>query len=219
MDFFTQNQLFVLYVLNLSLIAYIRYTNFGFIKKNLIAVLNYTTAQQIQKSEINKKSITNFFLTLNFYISVTIFGIYALSKFKLIPENSNHFLIAFGIFIGVLLMIYLNAAVNYLSAQIFYLKETAADFNRNNKIAYRAFGIILVGINILISFSSIENIAFYSGIILIGIFYLLRIFRFIRINLSKQMNIFYLFLYLCAVEIFPILYIVKIFTLFHTATN
>ena len=75
MDFFTQNQLFVIYVINLSFIAYVRYTNFGFIKKILIAAVNYNTAQQIQKSEINKKSITNIFLSLNFYISAGVFSV------------------------------------------------------------------------------------------------------------------------------------------------
>jgi len=219
MDFFTQDQLFVIFIINLSLIAYIRYTNFGFIKKTLFAVLNFNAAQQIQKSEINKKSITNFFLSLNFYISVNVFVVFILRRLNLIPENINHFIIVLIIFIATFLIIYVNASVNFISAYIFKIKETALTFHKNNKIGYHAFGIILILINILISFSSISNIAFFSGIILIGIFYLLRIFRFIKINLSKQMNFFYLFLYLCAVEIFPILYIFKIFILYNTATN
>ena len=219
MDFFTQNQLFFLYIVNLSFIAYVRYTNSGFIKRNLLAVLNYNTALQIQKSEINKKSVTNFFLSLNFYISVTVFSIYVLGKFKLIPEEINHFLIFIFILIALFFIVYINSGISFISAYIFKLKPIAVDFHRNNKNIYHAFGIILIFINILISFSEISNFAFFSGIILFGIFYLFRILRFIKINLSKHMNSFYLFLYLCAVEIFPILYIVKIFTLFYPATN
>ncbi len=219
MNFFSQEQLFVIFIINLSLIAYIRYTNTGFIKKYLFAVPNYNTAQQIQKSEINKKSVTNFLLSLNFYISVNVFIIFILSRFNLLPKDINPFFIFLFTFIIIFLIIYLNAAVNFISAFIFDLKHTALCFHRNNKIVYHTFGIILIIINILIAFSPVSKFAFNLGIILAGIFYLLRIFRYIKINLSEQVNIFYLFLYLCAVEIFPIIYIIKIFTLFYTTTN
>lgn len=219
MDFFTQNQLFVIYIINLSFIAYIRYTNSGFIKKTLIAVINYNTALQIQKSEINKKSVANFLLSLNFYISINIFSVYLLSKFSLIPENINHLLMFGIIFIVFFLIIYINAGINFLTSYIFNVKEIAVDFHRNNKIAYHALGFILFIVNILISFSSIKNIALFSGIFILGIFYLFRIFRYIKINLAKHMNSFYLFLYLCTVEILPIIYIIKIFTLINTTTN
>jgi len=219
MDFFTQNQLFFIYVINLSVIAYVRYTNFGFIKKILIAAVNYNTAQQVQKSEINKKSITNIFLSLNFYISAIVFSVYLLSNRNLIPPEINHFIIFISIFFVIFLIIYLKAGINFLFASVFKLKEIAVDFHRNNNISYRAMGIILFIINILMSFSSISNTAFFTGVIIIIFFYLLRILRYIKINLSKQMNSFYLFLYLCAVEILPILYILKILTLYYSPTN
>lgn len=219
MDFFTQNQLFVIYIINLSFIAYIRYTNSGFIRKTLIAVINYNTIQQIQKSEINKKSVTNFLLSLNLYISAIVFSVFLLSNFDLIPEHINHLLMFGIIFLVFFLLIYINAGINFLSAYIFNVKEIAIAFHRNNKISFYAMGIILFIINILISFSSIKNIALYSGIFIVALFYLLRIFRFIKINLSKHMNSLYLFLYLCTVEILPIIYIIKIFTLLNATTN
>ncbi|MCD6555553.1 MAG: DUF4271 domain-containing protein [Bacteroidales bacterium] len=219
MDFFTQNQLFVIYVINLSFIAYVRYTNLGFIKKILIAAVNYNTAQQIQKSEINKKSITNIFLSLNFYISAGVFSVYLLSNRNLIPPGINHFIIFTSVFFVIFFIIYLNAGINFLSASVFKLKEIAVDFHRNNKTSYQAMGIILFIINILISFSSISNSAFFTGIIIIIFFYFLRILRYIKINLSKQMNSFYLFLYLCAVEILPILYIFKFLTIYCNSTS
>ncbi len=219
MDFFTQNQLFVIYIINLSFIAYVRYTNIGFIKKILIAPVNYNTAQQIQKSEINKKSITNILLSLNFYISAIVFSVYLLSNRNLIPPGINHFIIFISLFLIIFLVIYLNAGINFLSASVFKLKDIAVEYHRNNKTSFQAMGIILFVINILISFSSISDYAFYTGISIIVFFYFLRLIRYIKINLSKQMNSFYLFLYLCAVEILPIIYLFKIFTLYHNPTN
>ncbi|NPA67742.1 MAG: DUF4271 domain-containing protein, partial [Chlorobi bacterium] len=52
-----------------------------------------------------------------------------------------------------------------------------------------------------------------------GIFWLLRIFRYVKINLQKHTNSLYLFLYLCTVEIIPVLYFIKILTVLQTTTN
>ena len=219
MDFFSQDQLFLLYIVSLFFIAYIKYTNSGFLKNNLLAVLNYNTALQFQKSEVNNKSLINNFLSVNFYLSVSIFSVYILNKFNLIPENINHFLLFVGIILILIILVYLNAVINLFSAFIFNIKDIAGSVNLNSKYFYHAFGLIIFIINIFISFSSISNIAFYIGIICFALFYLLRILRFIKINLSKQMNSFYLFLYLCTVEILPILYVIKIFTIYHATTN
>ncbi len=213
MDFFTQDQLFVIFIICLSGIAFVRYRNLGYIKQIFFSAVSYNAVQSVQKSDINNRSLTNFLLSLNFYLSATVFLIGILIKFNFVPTEINKFLFFSIIFVGIILFIYLNSVINYISAYIFNLKEIATDYNKNNQSLYRSLGIILLVINILYYFTAIHSLVIISGIILLIIFYFLRILRFLKINLSKHVNSFYMFLYLCTVEILPLLYLYKISTL------
>jgi hypothetical protein len=219
MNFFTQNQLFFLFVFSLSVVAFVRYRNIEYIKQLFLSALNYNAAQSVQKTDINNKTLTNFLLSLNFYLSATIFLIAVLEKFRIIPLKISNVYIFSGVLIGIILIIYINIIINHVSAYIFNLKEIAGDFNKHNQYLYRSLGIILLVINIFVVYSSVKDFFLYSGIIIITLFYLLRIFRLIKINLSKQMNSFYLFLYLCTVEILPAVYIAKFFLIYYSITN
>ncbi|NOZ36095.1 MAG: DUF4271 domain-containing protein [Chlorobi bacterium] len=213
MDFFTQEQIFIICIISLSAVAFVKYRNFGYIKNIFSASINYNSAQLIQKSDISNKTLTNFLLSLNFFLAATVFLISILGKFNFLPLDINRFVIFAGIIIGIILLIYLNSVINYFSAYIFNLKDIAKDYDKNNQFLFHSMGIILLFINILISFTSIKETALYTGIIICVISYLLRILRFIKINLSKHINSFFMFLYLCTVEILPLLYFYKILTL------
>ena len=51
-----------------------------------------------------------------------------------------------------------------------------------------------------------------AGIIVLGFMYLVRVIRLLIIFLNRNISIFYLILYLCALEILPVLIVVKYFT-------
>ncbi len=213
MDFFTQEQIFIIYIISLSAVAFVKYRNFGYIKNIFSASINYNSAQLIQKSDISNKTLINFLLSLNFFLSAAVFFISILVKFNFLPYNISRFMIFSGVIIGIILLIHINSGINYFSAYIFNLKGIANDYDKNNQFLFRSLGIILLFVNILISFSAIKEIALYTGMIICVIFYLLRILRFIKINLAKHINSFFMFLYLCTVEILPLLYFYKLSTL------
>ncbi len=48
------------------------------------------------------------------------------------------------------------------------------------------------------------------SLILLGIFYILRLFRNLTLSIQRNISLFYLFLYLCALEIIPILVMIKL---------
>ncbi len=219
MDFFSNEGVFVLYLVCLSLIAYVKNTNSGYIKNILFASVNFNTANLILKSGINRKNITNIFLSLNFYFSFSIFVTFVSVYFFKISDLENIYFITVAAGISAFIIIYLNAGINVLFAYIFNIPDISEKTNYNNKIYYRSAGIILLVINILISFTSIEKLALYSGIFFLGLLYLFRFFRFLKINFSEHRYYFYLFLYLCTVEIIPALYILKILALSINATN
>jgi hypothetical protein len=76
----------------------------------------------------------------------------------------------------------------------------------------RIAGLILITIISFIAFYHWENRVFpvIVGLFIVAIFYLFLLQRGIKILLKKQLSIFYLFLYLCTLEILPMLLIYKI---------
>ena len=80
--------------------------------------------------------------------------------------------------------------------------------------SYRFGALFLVIVIILLSYTGILPVKdlIVSGIIIAGLIYLIRVIRLLIIFLNRNISIFYLILYLCALEILPVLIIVKYFT-------
>jgi 4-hydroxybenzoate polyprenyltransferase len=77
----------------------------------------------------------------------------------------------------------------------------------------QATGVIMVPVVIAIAYAPewLFKISFYFGIVILGASYILRITRGILVNLLEgRMPAIYLLLYLCTLEILPILFAYKL---------
>ncbi len=201
------------FIVNLALIAYIRVNYKDYIKQVLFSTFEYNTSVAIFKETKNNKPKSTHLLFIIFIISGVIFTFQLFQKF--LPELTKaYFFWIPGIALFVILILtFLNKFSNFISGKIFRNEEISREYNHNITIFNQTFGIILFPITVLISFTDAPNVFIYTGIILLSLMYLLRIIRFFKINFNKQINILYMFLYLCALEIIPILYITKLFVL------
>jgi len=80
--------------------------------------------------------------------------------------------------------------------------------------SYRFSSLLLYFIIIMLLYSTILPVKFYfiSGIIVLSIMYLIRTIRLLIIFTTRKISLFYMILYLCALEIMPVLITVKYFT-------
>ncbi|HKK41417.1 MAG TPA: DUF4271 domain-containing protein [Bacteroidales bacterium] len=80
--------------------------------------------------------------------------------------------------------------------------------------SYRVAALIIFFIVILISYTTFlpSSVFFFTGLTVLGLIYILRFARLLIIFLNRNISIFYLILYLCALEILPVLVLVKYFT-------
>jgi hypothetical protein len=80
--------------------------------------------------------------------------------------------------------------------------------------SYRFSAVFLFIIIILIFYTSLIAVGdlIIAGLIIVGIMYLIRVIRLLIIFINRSISIFYLILYLCALEILPVLIIAKYFT-------
>lgn len=80
--------------------------------------------------------------------------------------------------------------------------------------SYRFSAVIVFAVIVLLAYTVFlpSGVFITSGIIVFVIFYLLRVFRLFLIFMKRNISVLYLILYLCALEILPVLILVKYFT-------
>ncbi len=153
-------------------------------------------------------------INLTSFISIALFGYLAAIQYNILPENFS----GITAWLAVLVLIIVVVTIRHLICLITgYMSDERVAFNEYLKVIYQWFriiGIISFALVILISYTSVlsESLLFTAGFITLGVMYMLRIFRLSLIFLKRSISIFYLILYLCALEFLPVLMSLKYFT-------
>ena len=153
-------------------------------------------------------------LNLSSFLITGLFGYLAASYFDFIPAGFRGFiiwLIALGI---ISLAITLRHLVCVITGAASGQREIFRQYLLGIYQSYRFGALFLFIIIILIAYTRILPVGGFiiSGIIVVGMMYLIRIIRLLIIFLNRNISIFYLILYLCALEILPVLIVIKYFT-------
>jgi hypothetical protein len=148
------------------------------------------------------------------FINISIFAFFSSLWSSILPAEWNGFiywLISLAIIISALtLRHFVCTIIGNLSGE----QEVFNEYLVTIYQAYRIAGLYLLIITVLILYTSFipVNILFYAGFSLVALLYLFRAFRLFLIFINRHVSIFYLILYLCALEILPVLIIVKYVT-------
>jgi len=113
----------------------------------------------------------------------------------------------------VLFWIIKMSAIRFLGI-VFQTLPTTNDYLQNILVFSFITGLILIPLLIL-SLFLISKLIFYITLIIIGLLYLFRVMRGFFIGISlKKFSYLFLFVYLCSLEILPVLVILKVIYLF-----
>ena len=119
------------------------------------------------------------------------------------------------IFTGIIILaITLRHITCYITGNISGKREEFHEYLVGIYQSYRFGALVIFIIVILMCYTSFISSGVYvvSGIVTLGIVYLIRIIRLLLIFIKRNISIFYLILYLCALEILPVVISVKYFT-------
>ena len=191
------------------LLAYVRHNYKDYILQVLVSSVVYGTSNNLYREYKNIKPRSAILLTTLSLISVTVFFYLLTMHFSPDFSKYNSFLIIGLIFASLVLLVLLNKLINIIFGIIFLQQDISAEYNHNIDFFNQSAGLVLYPVSILIVYSNISVTSIYIGLFSLALIYLLRIFRLLKINFNKQINIFYMFLYLCTVEIIPIIYTLK----------
>jgi hypothetical protein len=205
-DWFT-----IIMFLALVLLASVRAGYTKYIGTLFHSLINYTTSFRM----FREKNYS--FIHGGFRLEVLFYVVFSTFVFQLIVLSTSESLLfnwkVYGQTLGILVVYFLGKKLAYQAfGSIFIGASETSEFLFNMDNFNRGTGIVLFPIVALIAYFPFENalIPVVSGVITVVIFYVMLLKRGISILLKKQFPIFYLFLYLCTLEILPLLLIYKL---------
>jgi len=175
------------------------------------SLINYPTAYRMFREKNYSILHGAFRLEVLYYIVLSIF---IFQVIDLVSVDNTLFSWLFYIkTLGAVVIYFLSKKLAYHAlGSIFIDTNDTKEFLFNMDNFNRGAGIVLFPVVALIAYYPSENpmIAVFLGVFITLVFYIILLKRGISILLKKQFPIFYLFLYLCTLEILPLLLIYKI---------
>jgi len=147
-----------------------------------------------------------------FYTISSIFVFLIVRRFAGIPDGFHDLTFTAIIMGGILVYQLIKSSLVILSGIIFDTREAARQYQLNILIFNDIIGITLFPLAIIVFYWD-NLLLMTTGIILVLLLLLYRLYRGILTGLTnKSYNLFYLFLYLCTLEILPLILLYKVFS-------
>ncbi len=201
--------LFWLVILSLMLISMV-VSNHKETMKNIFSSLYKENVFKINFKKSKGGTIPSMVLMyIVFGINFSIF-IYLLAKNFLTIDVSKWFWWSFAIVFGIYITKHLILAI---IGYVFPVKKEIKLYGFSIENFNIALGVLLIPINLIVAYSppEIGRFMLYTGILIIMLLMIFRIFRVLIISSNLiQKSFFHYLLYLCAIEILPIVLFIKI---------
>ena len=200
------------FMLALILFASVKLFFSNYLKQLFHSAVNWSTASRLFRERSLSVVHAVVRLDLIFYLIFSLF-IYQMTEYYRIDLPFRGTLVHYGLILGVLFLFYFFKNLFYylqgsLSEEILETLEYLYNLKNYNRI----LGLMLIPVSLLIAFAPVpdKNPFFIGGLLLVSVFYILRLFRGAKILLRKHFSIFYLILYLCTLEFLPLIFICKL---------
>lgn len=207
----TLDDLFYLLMGVLLLLAFIR-SVFPRYFKNLFVLFFQTSLRQKQtRDQLLQDNLGSVFVNLLFIVSTSIYGA-LINRHREWLDYPFWHVIFFGA--GLLSIVYFGKFLFLqFAGWVFNSREAAMNYTFTVFLVNKVLGISLVPFLFLMAFSasSLREVAFTVSIGLTGLLLLYRyVVSFTNIRNTLKVNALHFFLYLCAVEILPLLVLYKL---------
>lgn len=168
----------------------------------------------------SSRDIGGIFMWQSTILNLISFGVIALffsllaSFYNIIPSGTSVFsawVVSLGIIIAA---VTLRHIVCLITGNISDTREVFREYLVGVYQSYRYGSLILFIVIVLISYTIFAPVKsfIFIGLFALCLMYLIRVIRLFVIFINRNISIFYLILYLCALEILPVVISVKFFT-------
>ncbi|MFA6923200.1 MAG: DUF4271 domain-containing protein [Bacteroidales bacterium] len=174
--------------------------------------LRYISQLNREGSIFSQRGAVELFLIFITTSALFVYQIAIFYKLNLVSENG--FIAYIVLCAGIFFLYSIKAILLRIIGAIFRLKKEFSEYILNVFVFNEAVGIALIPIVLGVSFLNFGKAVLLNiGICIFFASYIYRIFRGIEIGgANLKFSKFYLFLYLCALEVLPVIILIKIFT-------
>ncbi len=200
----------VLFVI-FSIYVLIRVSEPRKILKIFTSVFSLQESKQLFREEFKLTKRLSVLLGIGFILVAAFLIQFTNNYFGLILHNYSH-LQQYSFFVMILSLVYLiKFLANYILAFISSNNELSKEYLFNVFVFAQTIGIVIFPLIVCLQFTKYPAEWFlYPALIICAGFYGLRMFRgFIIASTEQNIGILYIFLYLCALEILPMLVLIK----------
>jgi hypothetical protein len=205
---------FSVYVFIALITAWIIFNYRKIIRQIFNAAFSNQKMQHLVREQDILKDRISIFLYITYVISFSFFVVQTFSFYIVSSEIQNLFKISVKLSLIIAFFVIIKWAVMHIIGVIFKNEEAASLYILNSYIYNVITSFFLIPLTFLIFYFKYDLNEFLIniGLIILLIINILRYFRYIIIGLTySRFSHFYLILYLCTLEILPLLIIIKIF--------
>jgi len=196
----------------LILMAIIRFSFSKFLFRVFDSIINYQTSSNLLLEKNMRNLRGSLFLNLLFYVNFTLFIVQYFVYILSLNQNHNNIVFFLYCFVGLVALYGAKFIFIRFVGYIFNGIKESKEYLHTIFIYNKNLGVILLPITLSVPYITqhATPLLLNAGLILTLIFYILRLFRGVKILFRQHVSIFYMILYLCALEILPLLMIYKL---------
>lgn len=194
------------------LLAWIRLFYNKFLSPTFVSLINQQVSYNLFRDRSSVSSRVSFGLNIIFYLNIGLYIYLTLNYLEIVISRLGGFRMYLILVAGILVLYLSKSLILYLTGAISLNQKTFAEYTHTVFLFNRNIGLALfpVLLGMVYMPDSLFPLLLYSGIVLILLAYILRIFRGFQIFIREGVSIFYWILYLCALEFLPILLFFKL---------
>ena len=206
------NWIFFLLLSCFMLLGILRFSFNKVLSQTFRSIINYREAYKLYIEGGNNYTFANIALNINFFLS---FGLYL---FFLVTKNLPAFtqLPGFLVFGDLLLLLFGFIALKFvlykLMGALFKVSDLVNEYLHLGSVYNKIGGVLFLPLVVLLHYLPVEsnNFLYYCGVGIFIIMYSWQLLRGIQIIIQKNLSVYYSILYLCTIEILPLLLISKL---------
>lgn len=209
-DYISFDGFTIIILLNIIIVTIAKTLNNSKFKQFLLIYLN-NSFLKFSSNDNSFLSSFNSLLNVNYIISISVY-ISILISYNLHGFNNNFEIsIFFTTLLFIVAFIYTKYLIEILIGWAFNIRKFVVSFNLQKNSFNKLIGIIMILLNSLAIYSFPNSVAFTKiSIFLVISLYLVGLYKVIRLNDNLILsNMFYFILYLCTLEIVPILFFIN----------
>ncbi|MGZ2369128.1 DUF4271 domain-containing protein [Ancylomarina sp. YFZ004] len=197
---------------SLFLLASVKFLFGKYLSKLVESIFNSHTANNLFLEKNINMVKGSAIINLLFIVNISLFAVSIINHNSILSVQAYGFKEFILIFIAVLFLYIGKVVVIRSLGYVFKSKNESKEYVFTTFLYNKNLGLFLFPVIIALPFVQAHAVRWlmYIGVFMIFFFFFLRILRGLKILIRKHVSIFYMILYLCALEIFPLLMIYKL---------